>query len=47
MKAYLAGRSWYLSDNGSCFTGGLFSNVTEALKEFTVTYTITSPTGCN
>ena len=38
-KTYLAGRTEYLSDNGSFFTGGLFSNVTEALKEFTVTYT--------
>ena len=38
-KAFLAGRTEYLSDNGSFFTGGLFSNVTEALKEFTVTYT--------
>ena len=38
-KAFLAGRTEYLSDNGSFFTGGLFSNVTEALKEFTLTYT--------
>ncbi|HEX8797764.1 MAG TPA: outer membrane beta-barrel protein, partial [Terriglobales bacterium] len=38
-RTYLAGRTEYLSDNGSFFTGGLFSNVTEALKEFTVTYT--------
>jgi len=28
-----------LPDNGSFFTAGLFSKVTEALKEFTVTYT--------
>ena len=38
-KASLAGRTEYLSDNGSFFTGGLFSKVTEALKEFTLTYT--------
>jgi len=38
-KTYLAGRTEYLSDNGSFFTAGLFSKVTEALKEFTVTYT--------
>ena len=38
-KTYLAGRAEYLSDNGSFFTGGLFSKVTQALKEFTVTYT--------
>ena len=37
-KTYLAGRTEYLSDRGSFFTGGLFSNVTQALKEFTVTY---------
>ena len=37
-KGYLAGRAEYLADHGSYFTGGLFSNVTEALKEFTVTY---------
>jgi len=38
-KSFLAGRSEYLQDQGSFFTGGLFSNLTEALKEFTVTYT--------
>src|SRR5271157_720834 len=37
-KGFLAARGEYLSDRGSFFTGGLFSNVTEALKEFTVTY---------
>jgi len=37
-KGYLGARGEYLSDRGSFFTGGLFSNVTEALKEFTVTY---------
>ena len=37
-KGWLAGRGEYLSDRGAYFTGGLFSNVTEALKEFTVTY---------
>ena len=37
-RTYLAGRGEYLADRGSFFTGGLFSNVTEALKEFTVTY---------
>lgn len=37
-KSYLAARGEYLSDRGSFFTGGLFSNVTQALKEFTVTY---------
>ncbi|HZD31583.1 MAG TPA: outer membrane beta-barrel protein [Candidatus Angelobacter sp.] len=39
-RTFLAGRTEYLSDNGSFFTGGLFSNVTEDLKEFTVTYGI-------
>jgi hypothetical protein len=37
-KTYLAARAEYLEDRGAFFTGGLFSNVTEALKEFTVTY---------
>ena len=37
-RTYLAGRAEYLSDQGSFFTGGLFSNLTEDLKEFTVTY---------
>jgi len=37
-KGYLAARGEYLEDRGSSFTGGLFSSVTEALKEFTVTY---------
>jgi len=38
-KSFLAGRSAYLQDQGSFFSRGLFSNLTEALKEFTVTYT--------
>jgi Putative beta-barrel porin-2, OmpL-like. bbp2 len=37
-KGFLAARGEYLADRGAFFTGGLFSNVTEALKEFTVTY---------
>jgi Putative beta-barrel porin-2, OmpL-like. bbp2 len=37
-KGWLAARGEYLEDRGAYFTGGLFSNVTEALKEFTVTY---------
>ena len=37
-KTYLAARAEYLEDRGAFFTGGLFSNVTQALKEFTVTY---------
>ena len=37
-KQYLGARAEYLSDRGAYFTGGLFSGVTEALKEVTVTY---------
>jgi hypothetical protein len=37
-KMYVAVRGEYLSDHGSFFTGGLFSRVTEDLKEVTVTY---------
>ncbi len=37
-KGFLAARSEYLSDHGAYFTGGLFSGVTEALKEVTLTY---------
>ena len=36
---YLAARGEYLGDYGSYFTGGLFSGVSEALKEVTLTYT--------
>jgi hypothetical protein len=37
-NGFLAARAEYLSDHGSFFTGGLFSGVTEALKEVTLTY---------
>ena len=37
-KQWIAARGEYLEDYGSYFTGGLFSGVTEALKEVTLTY---------
>ena len=37
-KMYLATRGEFLSDHGSYFTGGLFSGITEDLKEVTFTY---------
>ena len=37
-KQWLAARGEYLQDYGSYFNGGLFSGVTEALKEVTLTY---------
>ena len=37
-KGFLAARGEYLSDHGAYFTGGLFSRVTEDLKEVTLTY---------
>ena len=37
-KQWIAARGEYLQDYGSYFTGGLFSGVTEALKEVTLTY---------
>lgn len=37
-KQLIAARAEYLQDRGSYFTGGLFSGVTEALKEVTLTY---------
>ncbi len=39
-RTYLAGRAEYLSDRG-----GLFSGVTEALKEVTATYDVTVANG--
>ncbi len=37
-KMFVATRGEFLSDHGSFFTGGLFSGVTEDLKEVTLTY---------
>jgi hypothetical protein len=44
-KQWIAARGEYLGDNGAFFTGGLFSRVTEALKETTLTYAYTVADG--